>query len=308
MPGLNRIVVAIGSAIGLSVAVGAYAQNQDVPTAAQNPNRPADAAPTQAARAAPMTDMRLSQVIGMKVRNAKGDDLGEINDVVLDVNNNRVHYAILSFGGFAGLGDKLFAYPVRMLHASPDGRSLLLNVSEQQLERAPGFENKRWPRWSQRDDAYRGEVERYFGGETVKVEPAPNALLRRASQVLDADVHDNANKDIGDVEDIVVNMGDGAVRYVAVDFDGAYAGEGDRLATLPMQAFSMPKDDDGDLQIRVDQQALRDVPRFEKGRWPDMADRNHSSRVERWFAKFGDRTDRAVGDAPVGQQRDRSQQ
>jgi len=308
MPVLKRTVVAIGSAIGLSVGVAAYAQNQDVPTAAQDPSRPANSTQSQAARAGSMRDMRLSEIIGMNVRNSKGDDLGKIDDVVLDVNNNRVHYAILSFGGFAGIGDKLFAYPVRMLRASPDGRSLLLDVSEQQLERAPGFESKRWPRWNTRDDTYRGEVERYFGGDTVKVEPAPNALLRRASQVLDADVHDSANKDIGDVEDIVVNMGDGAVRYVAVDFDGAYAGEGDRLATLPMQAFSMPKDDDGDLQIRVDQQALRDVPRFEKGRWPDMADRNYSSRVDRWFANFGDRTDRAVGDAPAGQQRDRSQQ
>jgi len=300
---LKRSIRCIGAAVGLSLALGAVAQNQDV-----DRDRPATADQSQAGRNAIMRDMRASELIGMDVRNANGDELGEIKDIVLDVNNNRVHYAILSFGGFAGLGDKLFAYPVRMFQLGQDGRSLLLNVSEEQLKRAPGFEMRGWPRWNQRDDSYRADVERYFGGETVKIEPAPNALLRRASQVLDADVHDSANKDIGDVEDVVVNMRDGSVRYVAVDFDGPYAGEGDRLATLPMQAFRMPKDDDGDLQIRLDQQAMRDVPRFEENRWPDMNTGEYSSRVERWFANFGDRTDRAVGDAPSGQQRDRSQQ
>jgi len=313
MTTLKSSIRAIGSAVGMCVALSAFAQNQDA-TTVPDPNRPGataqdqtQAQSQQAGRSAIMRDMRASELIGMNVRNSRGEDLGKINDVVLDVNNNRVHYAILSFGGFAGLGDKLFAYPVRMFQLGQDGRSLMLNVSEEQLKNAPGFEDRRWPRWNVRDDKYRADVERYFGGDTVKIEPAPNALLRRASQVLDADVHDSAGKDIGDVEDVVVNMRDGSVRYVAVDFDGAYAGEGDRIATLPMQAFRMPKDDDGDLQIRLDQQAMRDVPRFEKNRWPDMNTGEYSSRVDRWFADFGDRTDSAVGDAPAGQQRDRSQ-
>ena len=58
-------------------------------------------------------DMRLSQLIGKDVRNAQGEDLGDIKDVILDINNGRVHYVILSFGGVLGLGDKLFAYPMR---------------------------------------------------------------------------------------------------------------------------------------------------------------------------------------------------
>ena len=302
----NAKLKAMWVAVGLSVAAGAWAQ--DAATTPPRDSAGSDATQAQAGRERIMRDMRASQLIGMKVRNAQGEDLGDIRDVVLDVNNDRVHYAILSFGGFVGLGDKLFAYPVRMFGLGSDARSLTLNVAKEQLENAPGFETRSWPRWNAREDTYRADVERYFGGDTVKIEPAPNALLRRASHVIDADVHDSAGKDIGDVEDVVINMHDGSIRYVAVDFDGEYAGEGDRIATLPMQAFRMPKDDDGDLQIRLDRQALRDVPRFEKERWPDMDTGEYGSRVQRWFADFGDRADRAVGDAPAGQQRDRSQQ
>ena len=302
----NAKLKAMWVAVGLSFAAGAWAQDAET-TPPREPGA-SEATQAQAGRERIMRDMRASELIGMKVRNAQGEDLGDIKDVVLDVNNDRVHYAILSFGGFAGLGDKLFAYPVRMFGLGTDARSLTLNVGKEQLENAPGFETRSWPRWNAREDTYRADVERYFGGDTVKIEPAPNALLRRASQVIDADVHDSAGKDIGDVEDVVVNMRDGSIRYVAVDFDGEYAGEGDRIATLPMQAFRMPKDDDGDLQIRLDRQALRDVPRFEKNRWPDMDTGEYGSRVQRWFADFGDRNDRAVGDAPAGQQRDRSQQ
>ena len=304
----NAKTTAIGAALALAFATNVWAQDTATTPPRDAATTDATQVQAQAGRDRLMRDMRTSELIGMNVRNAQGQDLGEIQDVVLDVNNDRVHYAILSFGGFAGLGDKLFAYPVRMFGLGPDERSLTLNVSKEQLENAPGFETRRWPRWNVREDTYRADVERYFGGDTVKIEPAPNALLRRASQVIDADVHNGAGKEIGEVEDVVVNMHDGSVRYLAVDFDDEYADENDRIATLPMQAFRMPKDDDGDLQIRLDRQAMRDVPRFEKDRWPDMNTGEYSSRVERWFADFGDRSDRAVGDAPAGQQRDRSQQ
>ena len=57
-------------------------------------------------------EMRASKLIGSEVKNAQGENLGEIKDLVIDVNHGRVHYAILSFGGFLGMGDKLFAFPV----------------------------------------------------------------------------------------------------------------------------------------------------------------------------------------------------
>src|SRR4051812_34583815 len=47
-------------------------------------------------------EMRASELIGKEVRNTQGENLGEIKDLIVDVNNSRIHYAVLSFGGFLG--------------------------------------------------------------------------------------------------------------------------------------------------------------------------------------------------------------
>jgi len=85
-------------------------------------------------------DMRASELIGSGVRNARGENLGEIKDLIVDVNNDRVHYVVLSFGGFLGFGDQLFAYPVRMFTQAADGDKLVLNVGKADLKAAPGMD------------------------------------------------------------------------------------------------------------------------------------------------------------------------
>jgi sporulation protein YlmC with PRC-barrel domain len=54
---------------------------------------------------------RASEIIGLKVKNAAGKDLGTINDIVLDAAQSNIRYYAVSYGGWLGLGDKLFAVP-----------------------------------------------------------------------------------------------------------------------------------------------------------------------------------------------------
>ena len=63
------------------------------------------------ARKAFFTIVAKKSILGAKVVNAEREDLGTIEDIVIDARNSRVAYAILSFGGFLGLGDKHFAIP-----------------------------------------------------------------------------------------------------------------------------------------------------------------------------------------------------
>ena len=123
--------------------------------------------------------MRASQLIGKNVENSQGENLGEIKDLVIDVNNERVFYAILEFGGFLGLGEKLFAYPVRSFNqTSADTDKLVLNVDKDKLKAAPGFARDSWPDWL----AYGKQVDKYHG-ETVKLKSVPNQKLVRASSL-----------------------------------------------------------------------------------------------------------------------------
>lgn len=80
-----------------------------------------------------------------KVRNAKGEDLGEVVDFMLDLESGRIRYAVLSFGGFLGMGDKLFAIPPQAFRVDVDNEDLILDVEKSVLESAPGFDKNDWP-------------------------------------------------------------------------------------------------------------------------------------------------------------------
>lgn len=82
---------------------------------------------------------------GDSVRNPAGEDLGEIIEIMLDVHHGRIAYAVLSFGGFLGLGNKLFALPWDMLTLDTDNECFVLDVTREQIENAEGFDKNDWP-------------------------------------------------------------------------------------------------------------------------------------------------------------------
>ena len=98
-------------------------------------------------RAARYTDIVPAKktVIGSKVVNAQNEDLGKIEDLVLDAGAGRIAYAVLSFGGFLGMGDKYFAIPWNAFHFNLKENRAVLNVDKKLLENAPGFDKDNWP-------------------------------------------------------------------------------------------------------------------------------------------------------------------
>ncbi len=82
---------------------------------------------------------------GDKVINMVGEHLGKIEDLMIDLENGRVAYAVLSFGGFLGLGNKLFAVPWEALSVRPHEHAFALDVSKEILEKAEGFDKDDWP-------------------------------------------------------------------------------------------------------------------------------------------------------------------
>jgi sporulation protein YlmC with PRC-barrel domain len=104
-----------------------------------------------------------SSLIGDGVRNSAGEDLGTIKDMVLDLDGGNVVYAVLSFGGFLGLGDKLFAIPWDSLNIDMQNRVVVLDVPRDRLENAPGFDRDNWP--EQPDDEFIDSVYTHYGHE-----------------------------------------------------------------------------------------------------------------------------------------------
>lgn len=102
-----------------------------------------------------------STITGDDVRNLDGDKLGHIEDLVIDLDQGRVNYAVLSSGGFLGLGDKLFAIPWDMISVDTESKEVVLDLSKEALENAPGFDKDNWPDVA--DRSWVVDVYRYYG-------------------------------------------------------------------------------------------------------------------------------------------------
>ncbi len=86
-----------------------------------------------------------STLIGDPVRNTKGEDLGKIEDFMVDLDTGCIVYAVLSFGGFLGFADKFFAIPWVSLRVDREAECFRLDIDQETLEKAPGFDKDHWP-------------------------------------------------------------------------------------------------------------------------------------------------------------------
>ncbi|HEX6143307.1 MAG TPA: PRC-barrel domain-containing protein [Geminicoccaceae bacterium] len=89
--------------------------------------------------------MSASSLIGDKVTNHQNESLGKIEDIMIDMGSGRVAYAVLSFGGVAGIGDKYFAVPWQALRLDAPNKQFILNVTKERLKEAEGFDKNNWP-------------------------------------------------------------------------------------------------------------------------------------------------------------------
>ncbi len=89
--------------------------------------------------------LKASGLIGMTVQGTDGKKLGDIKDLVIDPEEGGVEYAVLEFGGFAGVGDKYFAVPWEALQLDQTNKKLSLDVHKKDLKNAPGFDKNNWP-------------------------------------------------------------------------------------------------------------------------------------------------------------------
>lgn len=106
---------------------------------------------------------------GDSVVNPQGEDLGKIKDIMIDVPSGRVAYAVLSSGGFLGIGDKYHAIPWAALTLDADRKCFVLNIDKERLQNAPGFDKDNWPTMA--DPTWATEVHQYYGQRTYWTPP-----------------------------------------------------------------------------------------------------------------------------------------
>ena len=329
-------------------------------------------------------DVRLSKLIGTDVRNPRGEDLGDIKDLVIDSGSQEVRYAVIEFGGLFGMGEKLFAFPLiafsqprverpadeaaarkragldndgvrgdkgligtdrtatgmqttdsrpasgnRVLDndgvrgdkgaigsdrvATRDAErrdavgqlpsrgalwgarnELVLNVNKEQLEDAPGFENRRWPDFS--DVGFRSQIDRYWSSRELAARgagadannraaqaPEPTTIKPsawRASELLDAKVVGEGGKDIGEIEDVVVDANTGKLRYAVLAFEKGWF-EADKLVVVPPK--SLIPQSGGRVSFSGRKEQLAEAPAFDRKQWPELNETGYRSSLDRFL-------------------------
>jgi sporulation protein YlmC with PRC-barrel domain len=105
--------------------------------------------------------IKASSIIGTNVFNPEGDSLGDIKEIVIDPSTGRVAYVVVSFGGFLGMGEKLFAIPFSAFRYNVTNMEYVINVTKERLEDAPGFDSNHWPIMS--DEQWNRDIYTYYG-------------------------------------------------------------------------------------------------------------------------------------------------
>lgn len=105
--------------------------------------------------------VRSTKLVGDHVRNSAGESLGKIHEIMLDIKTGRIAYAVLSFGGLLGIGDKLFAVPWSVLRLDQDEKEFILDIDRITLENAPGFDKDNWPDMA--NPGFAEAIHRHYG-------------------------------------------------------------------------------------------------------------------------------------------------
>lgn len=196
----------------LAFSAGAWAAEKDAAAGATKP-------PVK--DPATWLDMRASELLGKQVANLEGKPLGKIEELVVDLKGGGIPHVVLSFGGIANLGDKLFVFPVNAFERDENRDRIVVDVERYQLRESRGFDRDQWP----------------F-----------EAPLQRASELRGKNVKDSAGNAAGEIEDLVVNLGTGRVKEVVFAQDGRKGPEPKQV--LPLSAFLLPADRGGNLVLK----------------------------------------------------------
>lgn len=110
----------------------------------------------------PVQRLTATSIIGDSVENNEGENLGSIDNLMVNLHTGLVEYAVVEFGSFLGMGGKLFAVPFKEMRINPAKKVFVYNRDKDYLKKSPGFDKTHWP---DTNDHYFDYVDNYYGTE-----------------------------------------------------------------------------------------------------------------------------------------------
>lgn len=270
---------------------------------------------------------KATEITGTEIKNPQGEKLGKVEELAVDIEAGRIVLVIVSSGGFLGIGDKTVAVPPRAFTCDENDKILRLNVDKEKLKAAPAFEMSKWresfetnrvvesyryygqepyfvgvyqPSGDDRaNQAYR-DRKHYQEDKTSRTSSCHLGHVEKASKLIGMSVKNRQDEKLGDVEDLMLDLGSGRIVHVVVS-SGGFLGLGDELSVAPPAAFHYDTAK-GVLHLDTTKEALMTAPHFRRSEWPDSNDPAYvvgvyrAYRVEPYFLSDADNTKRNIRD------------
>jgi sporulation protein YlmC with PRC-barrel domain len=231
----------------------------------------------------PVPLQKAHDLLGHTVEDQDGQDVGRLKDVVFEAVTGHVTVAVLSSGGFAGLGEKLFMVPWYVLQQPISPETVRLSMPAEQLKGAPSFEEEQWP--DLEDRHWTDAVQVYYGnygkrpalGKQLPPKTAaderggyvPQRYLR-ANVVLQGTIANLQGQRLGEMKEMVIDTAAGQVTYVVLGFGGVL-GLGEKWFAIPWSELR-ESPGLGTFTLDMDQETLQKAPGFDKDHWPQTAE------------------------------------
>ena len=234
-------------------------------------------------------------LIGLAVRNKAGEDIGRVNDLVVDLKSGDVRYIALNHGGVAGIGGKMFAVPWQAMTFrmgepnKADSRFFVFDVTKDQLDRAKGFDTSHWPNVADPQWATTGgRTHEQAKPDTSAAGERPNVAYEtvfRASKIDGMDVRNDANEDLGNINEVMIDVTKGMVKYLVLSHGTAFTG-GNKLFAVPLSQITLAHANDKTfVKFNVTNEQLKNAPGFDANRWPSTADSDWWRGVDTYYER-----------------------
>jgi len=242
--------------------------------AAQSTNTPASNGLGQVALA--------DHVFGHQVISSDGQKVGNLNNLVIDLESGRILYGVIGTGeGRVGVAPQVFASTL------PSNNTLRINATKQQIDGAPKFDSVDQPgQWGQA--SYVSQVYSHFGqspwwqGNTAaNVGSFHN--VHKAIQVVGMKVENVSNQEVGTVKNVAVDLPDGRVVYVFLA-PAASLNLNNNIYPLPPQAVTLSPDQKN-LVSDISAEKLSGAPHFASNSWPNLSDATLAGQVYQFYGK-----------------------
>lgn len=237
---------------------------------------------------------KASVLKGLNVRNEKGEDLGRVVDMVLNITDGRIAYAAIGFG------DKFFAVPlgamrIESVKERPNEKHFVLDMARSDFENNPGFNKNNWPptadpRFQKGINVEVGKVRVNADKEGVEVtvgargKEADKAHARRITALTGMAVKSPTGENLATVRDFMIDVKEQHVVFAAVGHGGVL-GVNEKLFAVPWDAMEVrsltAKAADEAFILNVEKTVFDTNPGFDKDRWPTEGDHKLFPKIAR---------------------------